>query len=150
MTKNGPKKRKENKTLVSITVPRQIHVEGVCEMQHDSYHTHELKRLWGESVAFGCAVLEQWLGFDVEIALPRVAVIWSIWTAQLYCSSASTSFAVMGRGAYSLHAPLMVRLTTDYSVLGISLSLSRRFPFDYLLTSHLRFFFAQKTHFVHR
>ena len=52
LTKNGPKKRKENKTLVSITVPRQIHVEGVCEMQHDSYHTHELKRLWGESVAF--------------------------------------------------------------------------------------------------
>lgn len=121
-------------------------------MQHDSYRTHELKRLWGESVAFGCVVLEQWLGFDVEIALPRVAVIGSIWTAQLYCSSASTSFAVMGRGAYSLHAPLMVRLTTDYSALGIFLSLSRRFPFDSLLVlSHLRFFFGTENPLiVHR
>jgi hypothetical protein len=91
-----------------------------------------------------CGVLEQWLGFDVEIALPRVAVLGSIWTAQLYCSSASTSFAVMGRGAYSLHAPLMVRLTTDYSVLGMSLSFSRRFPFDSQLVLSLAIFFLHR------
>ncbi len=130
LTKNDPKKRKENKTLLG-TVPPIFMSEGVCEVEgrgggvrrfesyrppaHDSYYAHEL--IPGR-VALVCVVLELWLEFDVASALPclgsllcGLAVIFFV-SVHVFCGDGSECLNIVN-SIFSAHAIHNEKTWTD-------------------------------------